>query len=79
MEGSAFLVWRSAWGPQVAGRWANAACDRFLCVDAMPPSVARKVLMSDRAPWRLCARLLQLGAIREQTGRRHCGSVASEA
>ena len=64
----------NAVAPKLRAKGAGAAVDLFLTRDALSPSVALAgpapgVGMSDRAARRLCDRLVQLGAVRELTGR----------
>ncbi len=54
--------------PKLRARGAPEAVDLFLSRDAVAPS-ALKSLMSDRAARRFCDRLVELGAVRELTGR----------
>jgi len=54
--------------PQLRAKGAVRAVDLFLSQDALPPA-ALTGLMSDRATRRLCDRLVELGALRELTGR----------
>jgi hypothetical protein len=53
--------------PKLRARGATRAVELFMSRDAMPPSAFD--FMSDRAARRLCDRLVELGAIRELTGR----------
>lgn len=55
--------------PKLLAKGADKAVALFLCRDALSPSVALNGLMSDRAARRLCDRLVDLGAVRELTGR----------
>ena len=64
----------NAVAPKLRAKGAGAAVDLFLTRDALSPSVALAgptpgVGMSDRAARRLCDRLVELGAVRELTGR----------
>ena len=54
--------------PNLRARAAGRAVDLFLSHDALAPSALEGV-MSDRAARRLCDRLVELGALRELTGR----------
>lgn len=54
--------------PKLRAKGAGRAIDLFLSCDALAPS-ALTALMSDRAARRLCDRLVDLGALRELTGR----------
>lgn len=54
--------------PQLRAKAAGRAVDLFLTRDALAP-VALLGFMSDRAARRLCDRLVDLGAVRELTGR----------
>ena len=54
--------------PKLRAKGASAAVDIFLTRDAAAPA-ALTSLMSDRAARRLCDRLVDLGAVRELTGR----------
>ena len=54
--------------PQLRAKAAERAVDLFLSQDAVAPA-ALATLMSDRAARRLCDRLVDLGAVRELTGR----------
>lgn len=54
--------------PQLRAKAAGRAVDLFLARDAVAPA-ALLGLMSDRAARRLCDRLVDLGAVRELTGR----------
>jgi Protein of unknown function (DUF1403) len=54
--------------PKLRAKGAGRAVDLFLSRDALAPS-ALTGLMSDRAARRLCDRLVELGAVRELTGR----------
>lgn len=54
--------------PKLRAKGAVAAVDMFLTQDAVAPA-ALTDLMSDRAARRLCDRLVDLGAVRELTGR----------
>ena len=54
--------------PQLRAKAAERAVDLFLSRDAVAPG-ALLGLMSDRAARRLCDRLVELGAVRELTGR----------
>ncbi len=55
--------------PKLRAKAAGKAIDRFLSCDALSPAVALTPFMSDRAARRLCDRLVDLGAVRELTGR----------
>ena len=60
--------------PNLRAKGAGAAVEMFVTRDALSPSVAltnpaNSVGMSDRAARRLCDRLVELGAVRELTGR----------
>ena len=64
----------NAVAPKLRAKGAGAAVELFLSRDALSPSVALAGLvpgvgMSDRAARRLCDRLVELGAVRELTGR----------
>ena len=64
----------NAVAPKLRAKGPGAAVDLFLTRDALSPSVALAgptpgVGMSDRAARRLCDRLVELGAVRELTGR----------
>lgn len=52
--------------PKLRAKGANAAVDMFLTRDAVAPSA---LPLPDRAARRLCDRLVDLGAVRELTGR----------
>ncbi|MDE9451971.1 DUF1403 family protein [Aliiroseovarius sp. Z3] len=54
--------------PKLRAKWAGAAVEMFLTQDALAPA-ALTSLTSDRAARRLCDRLVDLGAVRELTGR----------
>jgi Protein of unknown function (DUF1403) len=54
--------------PQLRAKAAGRAVDQFLSRDALAPG-ALLGFMSDRAARRLCERLVELGALRELTGR----------
>lgn len=54
--------------PQLRAKAAGRAVDLFFSRDAVVPS-ALAAFMSDRAARRLCDRLVDLGAVRELTGR----------
>ena len=54
--------------PQLRAKAAGRAVDLFLTRDALAPG-ALFGFMSDRAARRLCDRLVDLGAVRELTGR----------
>lgn len=54
--------------PKLRAKGAARAVDLFLTRDGLAPA-ALAPLMSDRAARRLCDRLVQLGAVRELTGR----------
>ncbi|WP_322626746.1 DUF1403 family protein [Paracoccus beibuensis] len=54
--------------PKLRARGAGEAVALFLNRDALAPSALTEV-MSDRAARRLCDRLVELGAVRELTGR----------
>jgi hypothetical protein len=53
--------------PKLRAKGAVRAVDLFLSQDALAPSALN--FMSDRAARRLCDRLVELGALRELTGR----------
>lgn len=53
--------------PKLRAKTAGRAVDLFLSCDALAPSALN--FMSDRAARRLCERLVDLGALRELTGR----------
>jgi hypothetical protein len=55
--------------PKLRAKAAGDAVALFLSKDALSPSVALAELMSDRAARRLCDRLVDLGVVRELTGR----------
>lgn len=55
--------------PKLRAKGASQAVDLFMSRDALSPSVALTGFMSDRAARRLCDRLVDLGAVRELTGR----------
>ncbi len=58
--------------PKLRAKRAGDAVELFLTRDAVSPSVtltAPGVGMADRAARRLCDRLVQLGVVRELTGR----------
>jgi Protein of unknown function (DUF1403) len=58
--------------PKLRAKQAARAVDLFLSLDALAPSGLAKEMhcsMSDRAARRLCDRLVDLGAVRELTGR----------
>lgn len=55
--------------PKLRAKAAGPAVQMFLTQDALSPSVALSGIMSDRAARRLCDRLVDLGAVRELTGR----------
>lgn len=57
-----------AMAPKLRAKGAGRAVEMFLARDALAP-VALLPLMSDRAARRLCDRLVELGAVRELTGR----------
>jgi hypothetical protein len=52
--------------PKLRAKGAGAAVDMFLTQDAVAPAA---LPLPDRAARRLCDRLVDLGAIRELTGR----------
>ncbi|MBL4929445.1 DUF1403 family protein [Tabrizicola sp. KVB23] len=54
--------------PRLRARGADQAVDLFLSRDALAPATLNS-LMSDRAARRLCDRLVELGVVRELTGR----------
>jgi hypothetical protein len=54
--------------PKLRAKAAARAVDLFLSRDALAPA-ALAAIMSDRAARRLCDRLVDLGAVRELTGR----------
>lgn len=53
--------------PKLRAKGAERAVEMFLSRDALAPSALN--FMSDRAARRLCERLVELGAVREMTGR----------
>ena len=53
--------------PKLRAKAADRAVEMFLSQDALAPGALH--FMSDRAARRLCDRLVELGAIRELTGR----------
>jgi hypothetical protein len=55
--------------PKLRARGADQALAQFLTHDALAPSRALVPMMSDRAARRFCDRLVELGALRELTGR----------
>lgn len=55
--------------PKLRAKAAGEAVELFLTNDALSPSAALTSLMSDRAARRLCDRLVELGVVRELTGR----------
>lgn len=55
--------------PRLRAKGAGQAAQMFLSRDALSPSVTLATVMSDRAGRRLCDRLVDLGVIREMTGR----------
>ncbi|SMX51217.1 DUF1403 family protein [Actibacterium lipolyticum] len=55
--------------PKLRAKGADDAVALFLRTDAVSPSIALSNLMSDRAARRLCDRLVDLGAVKELTGR----------
>jgi hypothetical protein len=55
--------------PKLRAKKAEQAVDLFLSRDAVSPSIALSGFMSDRAARRLCTRLVELGVVRELTGR----------
>ncbi len=55
--------------PKLRAKRAGEAVGVFLTRDALSPSIALTPLMSDRAARRLCDRLVDLGVVRELTGR----------
>jgi hypothetical protein len=55
--------------PKLRAKGAGDAVALFLSKDALAPSSALADLMSDRAARRLCDRLVDLGVVRELTGR----------
>ena len=55
--------------PKLRARGAADAVDMFLSRDAVAPSALQALLRSDRAARRLCDRLVELGTVRELTGR----------
>lgn len=62
--------------PKLRARGADAAVDLFLSEDAVAPSITlapmiqgTTIQMTDRAARRLCDRLVELGVVRELTGR----------
>jgi hypothetical protein len=57
--------------PQLRAKGAIRAVDLFLTQDALTPGALSGIL-SDRASRRLCDRLVDLGAVRELTGRDTC-------
>ena len=54
--------------PKLRAKGADAAVHQFLTCDAVAPG-ALTSLRSDRAARRFCDRLVELGAVRELTGR----------
>jgi hypothetical protein len=54
--------------PKLRAKAAARAVDLFLSRDALAPA-ALAAIMSDRAARRLCDRRVDLGAVRELTGR----------
>ena len=56
----------NAVAPKLRAKGAGAAVAMFLCRDAVAPTA---LPLPDRAARRLCDRLVDLGAIRELTGR----------
>jgi hypothetical protein len=54
--------------PKLRAKSADRAVDLFLSRDALAPA-ALAAILSDRAARRLCERLVDLGAVRELTGR----------
>ena len=69
---AADLTRRAAWlraaVPKLRAKGAGRAVELFLARDALAPA-ALTGYMSDRAARRLCDRLVELGAVRELTGR----------
>lgn len=59
----------AAVAPKLRAKTAQSAVEMFLTRDALSPSVALTGIMSDRAARRICDRLVDLGAVREMTGR----------
>ena len=55
--------------PKLRAKEAAAAVEMFLSRDALSPSFALTERMTDRAARRLCDRLVELGVVRELTGR----------
>lgn len=58
-----------ALAPKLRAKGSARALEMFLTRDALAPSLALTPFMSDRAARRLCDRLVDLGAVRELTGR----------
>ena len=58
-----------ALAPKLRAKGAEAALALFLRNDALSPSLTLTGVMSDRAARRLCDRLVDLGGVRELTGR----------
>ena len=55
--------------PRLRSKVSDRAVELFATRDALAPSVALTGFMTDRSARRLCERLLDLGAVREVTGR----------
>ncbi|MBI1220958.1 MAG: DUF1403 family protein [Rhodobacteraceae bacterium] len=55
--------------PKLRAKGAGEAVTLFLSRDALAPSLALAGILSDRAARRLCERLVELGVVRELTGR----------
>jgi len=55
--------------PKLRSKAASQAVDAFVTRDALAPSVALTDFMSGRSARRLCDRLVELGVVRELTGR----------
>lgn len=55
--------------PKLRAKGAHPAVSLFLAQDALAPSRALVPVMSDRAARRFCERLVELGVVRELTGR----------
>jgi hypothetical protein len=58
--------------PKLRAKSADRAVDLFLSRDALAPAALAREMpgsLSDRAARRLCERLVDLGAVRELTGR----------
>jgi hypothetical protein len=74
------LVRRAEWlrevAPKLRAKGSDAAVALFLCEDAVLPSAmlspriqGTSIPMTDRAARRLCDRLVELGVVKEVTGR----------